>query len=118
MINPAPVAKKRHRTRQDSIPTHGIGACFPPATPAPAGQPPKWKMAIVGFMAIYPLVLLVPPLVAPLLPPEPRWLQILIQMIFITPMMTWVALPLATTIFRRFLCSQSTAMDVDQAVNS
>jgi antibiotic biosynthesis monooxygenase (ABM) superfamily enzyme len=113
MIDPAPVAKKRHRTHHGSIPIHGIGACFPPATPAPAGQPPKWKMAIVGFMAIYPLVLLVPPLVAPLLPPEPRWLQILIQMMFITPMMTWVALPLATTIFRRFLCPQSTAMDVD-----
>lgn len=111
MIDPAPIAKKRHRTRHRSIPLHGIGACFPPATPAPAGQPPKWKMAIIGFMAIYPLVLLVPPLVAPLLPPEPRWLHILIQMMFITPMMTWIALPLATTVFRRFLYPRGTAVN-------
>jgi antibiotic biosynthesis monooxygenase (ABM) superfamily enzyme len=88
---------------------HGVETYFPAPASAPASPPPKWKMAIVGFTAIYPLVLLVPPLVAPLLPPGPRWLQILIQMMFITPLMTWVALPLATNVFKGWLKPASKA---------
>ena len=103
MTRPEPTTQARRRSLPGSIPIHGVEACFPPSTTTPVGPPPKWKMAIVGFTAIYPLVLLVPPLIAPLLPPSPRWLHILIQMIFITPLMTWVALPLATTVFKRFL---------------
>ncbi len=102
MTRPKPTFQARRHSLPGSIPIDGVTDRFALSPTTPVGPPAKWKMAIVGFTAIYPLVLLVPPLIGPLLPPGPRWLHILIQMMVITPLMTWAALPLATMVFKRF----------------
>lgn len=65
--------------------------------------PPKWKMAIVSMIALYPLILLIQPALAPLGRGAPRWLATLMTMAVITPLMTWLALPLTVRLLRTWL---------------
>lgn len=65
--------------------------------------PPKWKMAFVSVIAIYPLILFVQPAVAPLVRGAPRWLAILVEMSTITPLMTWVVLPAVIRLLKTWL---------------
>ena len=65
--------------------------------------PPKWKMAIVSTIAIYPLILFIQPALEPLVGGAPRWLAILMAMAVITPLMTWVALPLLIRLLKPWL---------------
>jgi antibiotic biosynthesis monooxygenase (ABM) superfamily enzyme len=59
-------------------------------------QPPRWKMAIVTLLAIYPLVLLVQVTVAPLLEPWPLLLRTLVISSLFVCLMTYVVMPLMT----------------------
>jgi len=81
----------------------GLEAWFSLPDRRDAAPPPKWKMAIVSIMAIYPLIMLVQPLIGPFVRGFPRWLTILIEMTLMSPIMTWILLPLLMRLMKTWL---------------
>jgi uncharacterized protein len=70
----------------------------------PAGPPPtRAKMAIVTLLAIYPLSLALPALLAPVLTPVPALLRSLIISVLLILLMTYVVMPRVTRFFARWL---------------
>ena len=69
-----------------------------------AGQswPPDFKMVIAAFIAIWPLVYFVPPLLNPILPAEPL-LASLVSTAILTLLMGYITLPGVTRILRAWL---------------
>jgi len=65
--------------------------------------PPRIKMAFVTWLALFPLVLLVPPLLARLLGPMPGWGQIMIIAAVMVLLMTYLVMPQMTRLFSRWL---------------
>ena len=76
--------------------------------------PPKQKMAVLVLMAIYPLILIVVPLLGAILgdnpylalpvPLSPEFLvRTLITAVILVVLMTWVAMPQLTKLFRGWL---------------
>lgn len=100
-----------HRARREALNTvgprveraNGMEAWFALSARRVVSPPPKWKMAIVSMMALYPLILLIQPALAPLSRGAPRWLATLMTMFVITPLMTWLALPLIIRLLRPWL---------------
>ncbi|MCL6271767.1 hypothetical protein M3P05_17750 [Sansalvadorimonas sp. 2012CJ34-2] len=75
---------------------------IPEVTIAP--KPPKHRMALVTLLAIYPLILLIPSIVAKLVPPSMPWyLVTLVSCIFTVILMTWLVMPGMTRIFSFWL---------------
>jgi antibiotic biosynthesis monooxygenase (ABM) superfamily enzyme len=84
-----------------------------PRPPAPPGPPPKWKFAIVVLLAIYPLLLIVLPLMGRLfdspylgvnVPIGPEFfVRTFATAVILVTLMVWVALPLLTRLFRPWL---------------
>ena len=72
-----------------------------PGRTAPA--PPKWKMAIVTFAAVYPLALLVTVALAPRTAAWPLLLRPVAFAGVLVPLMTWVVMPRLTRLLRRWL---------------
>ncbi len=68
--------------------------------PAP---PPRYKMAITAFLAIFPLVIAVAYGLGWALVPLPLPVQILIQSAILTPLMTWLSMPLLTRLLWSWL---------------
>ena len=76
----------------------------PPASgPAPATAAPKWKMALLTFVGLYPLILLVPKLLGPTVAGWPLWLNTVASLAVIVPVATWGTMPLLTWVCRRWL---------------
>lgn len=65
--------------------------------------PRHGKMMIASGLAIYPLILFIPPLLEPLTQGLPHWLSGLATVVTITPMATFVTLPIVTWILQRWL---------------
>jgi hypothetical protein len=65
--------------------------------------PPKYKMAVVSFLVVYPLSLGLGSWVAPWLSPLPGPLRGLVQCLLMIALMTWVLMPRATWLFKRWL---------------
>lgn len=82
---------------------HGMESWFSLADRDEVSPPPKWKMAIASAIAIYPLILFVQPVLAPLMRGAPRWLAVLMQMALITPLMTWIVLPTVIRLLKTWL---------------
>ncbi|HSK56865.1 MAG TPA: antibiotic biosynthesis monooxygenase [Jiangellales bacterium] len=72
-----------------------------PGRTAPA--PPKWKMAVVTFAAIYPLALLINVLLVPHTQGWPVLLRPLVFAGILVPVMTWIVMPRLTRWVRRWL---------------
>jgi len=73
----------------------------------PAGPPPaRAKMAFVTLLAIYPLSLALPALLAPALTPLPALLRSLIVSVLLILLMTYVVMPGMTRVFARWLYPQ------------
>lgn len=68
-------------------------------------SPPRYKMALVTMLVIYPLVILVPWLVKQVSQPLgiPFLLEVLISVVFITGLMTYYAMPAVTHAFSGWL---------------
>ncbi len=64
--------------------------------------PPSFKMIVVAYIAIWPLVHFVSPLLQPYLPTNPL-LASLISSAVITPLMGYLSLPLVSRIFHKWL---------------
>jgi antibiotic biosynthesis monooxygenase (ABM) superfamily enzyme len=65
--------------------------------------PPRYKMATVTLLVVYPLGLGINRLLPPLLAPVPQLLQSLLASALMVALMTYVIMPRATRLFRRWL---------------
>lgn len=73
-----------------------------PAAPT-RSPPPRWKMAIVTWMGIFPLVLILSHTVGPLLAPFGSAVAVLVVTGLVTAAMTWGVMPVAVRILARWL---------------
>jgi antibiotic biosynthesis monooxygenase (ABM) superfamily enzyme len=80
-------------------PLHGLEALFR----SPGPPPPRWKMALVTFLGVYPLTTALPPLFAMLLPAGHPLLVNVIVTGLVVFLLSWAVMPLLTRIFRRWL---------------
>lgn len=65
--------------------------------------PPKWKMCLLAFFAVYPTIYFVSALAGDFLLGLPIWLRLLCTVPVISIIMTFIAMPLMTRLFRRWL---------------
>jgi uncharacterized protein len=72
----------------------------PQGTPA---SPPLWKMAIVTVLGVWPVSMLVPLLLNPLISRQPLVLQALFIAVGIVILLTWVVMPVLVRILRPWL---------------
>ena len=75
------------------------------AKPAPAQSPApaSWKIALLTFAGLYPLIMLMPVLFGPALTRMPLWLNTLLTLGVIVPAMNWLVMPFLTKALRRWL---------------
>ena len=79
----------------------GLEFWFTP--PAGAAAPPRWKMAVVTFLALWPLNALVNLAFAPVIGGWPIPLRALIVVGLLVPVMTYAVMPLMTRLFAAWL---------------
>ena len=72
----------------------------PPGAPA---SPPRWKMAIVTVMGVWPVSMLVPRLLSPLIADYSPLLQTLLVSVVMVIVLTWAAMPVLVKILRPWL---------------
>jgi antibiotic biosynthesis monooxygenase (ABM) superfamily enzyme len=83
---------------------HGFEPWFTlPERSAASHPPPKYKMALLTILAIYPSLLALSTLLSYLLPNWPRALLILLNVILLVPAMTYYIMPWITRLFRPWL---------------
>lgn len=66
-------------------------------------QPPRWKMAIVTVLGVWPVSILVPWLLKPLVAELHPWIQALFIAVGIVVVLTWAAMPALVKILRPWL---------------
>lgn len=74
---------------------------------APVPPPPRFKMAIVTWIAIYPLINILSSLLGPYLAPLPRLLQTAVMSVLMISLMTYVVMPRLTRLFASWLFPKS-----------
>ncbi len=57
------------------------------------GRPPRWKMAAVTLLGVYPLSLLLPWLIYRIVGSQPRWLFALLVSSAMVASLTWLVMP-------------------------
>lgn len=65
--------------------------------------PPRWKMAVVTFVGVYPLTSILPPLFRQMLP---GWHSMALNLIvtgLVVACLTWLVMPGLTRVFRKWL---------------
>lgn len=80
-------------------PLHGLEALFR----SPGPPPPRWKMACVTFLGVYPLTSVLPPLGTALLPARHPLLVNVIVTGLVVVLLSWAVMPLLTRLFHRWL---------------
>lgn len=73
-----------------------------------APRPPKWKSAVLVFVAIYPMILFLPGLLEPIMKIFPAWLGRLFSLMIAVVLMTWIVMPVLTRLFEKWLEPQDT----------
>ncbi|HTJ00102.1 MAG TPA: antibiotic biosynthesis monooxygenase [Dongiaceae bacterium] len=82
-------------------PLHGLEAWFR----APGNPPPRWKMALVTLLGVYPISLLIGLTLSPQLRKLPLELNLFISATLIVTCLTWVVMPRLTRWFKPWLNS-------------
>jgi antibiotic biosynthesis monooxygenase (ABM) superfamily enzyme len=82
---------------------HGLEAWFR----SPHGPPPRWKMALVTLLGVYPVSLLIGVILSPQLRKLPLPLNSFIVSALIVTCLTWLVMPLLTRWFKGWLHPQS-----------
>lgn len=80
---------------------HGLEAFF--ADPSIAVHPPRWKMAIVTWLGVWPTVFVVSGGLGPLVKSLPSWISTAIITLIVVVVLTWGVMPLLTKIMRPWL---------------
>lgn len=70
---------------------------------APPVAPPRWKQMVSIFVVFYPLSLLAQAVLTPLLIDWQLWARVLVTVLVMTPLMTYLLLPLVTRALRPWL---------------
>jgi uncharacterized protein len=95
--------EERARTLTEGEPVyrqmHGLEAWFR----SPGGPPPRWKMATVTLIGVYPVSLLIGFLVSPHLRALPLAINLFVVSALIVACLTWLVMPRLTNIFRGWL---------------
>jgi antibiotic biosynthesis monooxygenase (ABM) superfamily enzyme len=73
-------------------PLHGLEAWFR----SPAGPPPRWKMALVTLLGVYPVSLLIGYFLSPHLWQLPRALNLFVVSALMVTCLTWLIMPQLT----------------------
>ncbi|HMP02252.1 MAG TPA: antibiotic biosynthesis monooxygenase [Gemmatales bacterium] len=79
---------------------HGLEAFFRETRQAP---PPRWKMAIVTWLGVFPAVLLWSSLLPPVLSRWPSLAVLALVNVFVVVTLTWGVMPLLTRVFAGWL---------------
>lgn len=69
---------------------HGLEAWFRGSAAAP---PPRWKMAVVTLLGVYPLALALPVLLQPVTGSLPGWARTLAVSCSMVGLLTWLVMP-------------------------
>jgi uncharacterized protein len=80
---------------------HGLEAFFTNASII--DNPPRWKMAILTWIGVWPTVLVVTALISNRLTEWPFWLNNGFSNIFVVAALAWVVMPLLTRLARPWL---------------
>lgn len=72
---------------------------------------PRWKMALVTLLGVYPTSLLIGAFISSRLTHWPGWLKGLAFAVCMVAILTWGVMPLLTRLLARWLYSQSPAAD-------
>ena len=70
-------------------------------------SPPHWKMALTILMAVYPVTLIVPWLLHPVIQRVPALLGHLMVSVCVVATLTWIAMPLLNRLLKAWLHPQS-----------
>ncbi|MBE2214588.1 MAG: antibiotic biosynthesis monooxygenase [Opitutaceae bacterium] len=73
----------------------------------PHKAPPRWKMAAVTFLGVYPLAALIPPVAKRAFPDWPPLLLNVPINLVVVASLAWVVMPILTRIFARWLFGRS-----------
>ncbi len=98
-------------SRMSSIAVHttplqvltGLETWFTLSPDKPIVPPPRYKMAIVTWLAIFPLITLISSATAPIFGDLPIVVHVLAVTTVVVPLMTYVIMPRMTRLFRRWL---------------
>ena len=80
---------------------HGLEAFF--TDPGIIETPPRWKMAILTWLGVWPTVLVVSALSTNLLTGWPFWIANGVAYLFVVAGLTWIVMPLLTRLSRPWL---------------
>lgn len=80
-----------------------------PDSSLPLVTPPKYKMALLTILALYPSLLILSTLLSYLFHAWPRPLLMLLTVLILVPIMTYYIMPLMTRLFRFWLYPKDTA---------
>lgn len=81
----------------------GSGLEFWFTSPTSPPHPPRWKMAIITVLGVWPVSILVPSVLKPFLAGVPQLLQALFMAVGIVIILTWAVMPVLARIFRAWL---------------
>jgi len=81
----------------------GLGHWFTPPTGAAHQPPPRWKVAVVTWLGIFPTVYFLFLTIAPLLVNWPLLPRVMVITMLVVLLMTWVVAPRLTTWLKPFL---------------
>ena len=87
--------------RPDTHVLTGMEAWF--TLPAGPGVPPRWKMAVVTWLALYPVITLLLLAFGPVVDGLPLPLRTLALTAMMVPLMTYAVMPAVTRVFARWL---------------
>lgn len=81
----------------------GLAGWFDLPGTSPFKAPPKWKMASITWLAIFPLLVVVTSALAPITYTLPNYLRLAVGTAATVPLMTWLVMPAMTRLFRAWL---------------
>ena len=84
----------------------GLGLWFQAPRGPKQVSPPRWKIAVVTWLGIFPTVYLLFFVLGELLAPWPQVLRLMLLTVLVVGLMTWVVAPQLTRILKPWLYSQ------------
>lgn len=86
----------------------GLAHWFQPLSGAKQGQPPRWKIAVVTWLGIFPTVYFLFLLLGEVLAPWTLFARILLLTVLVVAIMTWGVAPQLTRLLRPWLFPSTT----------
>lgn len=102
--SPDQAERVRHLVQDALDRSDASAAILPvPVAAAPAGPPPRHKMALVMLVSVYPTITLLLWLMWPLVVDLPLFVRTLALSLIMVPVMTWLVVPFVTRFFMPWL---------------